>query len=79
MRSHVKKWGNSLAVRLPHELALSLGLQDGSAVEIETDGAAISIALAPPAYRLEALLAAMPKEPAEGETDWGAAEGDEIW
>ena len=35
----VGKWGKNLAIRVPHEIARSLGLSDGESVEIEaTDG-----------------------------------------
>ena len=32
----IGKWGNNLAVRVPHEVARASGLSDGERVEIET-------------------------------------------
>lgn len=34
-KSHVQKWGNSLGVRIPIQLAKKLNLHPGSSVEIE--------------------------------------------
>ena len=37
----VAKWGNSLAVRLPADLASSMSLKEGDEVELKADGPAI--------------------------------------
>lgn len=34
MRTTIKKWGNSLAICIPHELADEIGLEVGSEVEL---------------------------------------------
>jgi antitoxin MazE len=51
------KWGKSLAVRLPHEIASELGLHEGERVEIETASGQIVIRRAAPHYNLEELFA----------------------
>lgn len=76
----VKTWGNSLAVRLPRKLAGSLGLADGSALEISVaDG---SLRLTPTRRKptLDELLANEPG-PRTGarEIDWGGKRGSEEW
>lgn len=39
MKSQVKRWGNSLAVRIPAAIADELGLRDNAPVQLEvTDG-----------------------------------------
>lgn len=35
MQSHIQKWGNSLGVRIPIQLAKKLNLHSGSSVDIE--------------------------------------------
>ena len=35
MKTEVKKWGNSLAFRLPKGITEQLGLRDGSSIELE--------------------------------------------
>ena len=34
MRASMGRWGNSLAVRVPKEVAVSLGLREGAAVDL---------------------------------------------
>jgi len=34
MKTHVQKWGNSLALRIPKAFAVEVGLQNGSLVEM---------------------------------------------
>lgn len=34
MKLELKKWGNSLGLRIPHKLAQSLGLDENSVVEV---------------------------------------------
>ncbi len=76
----VKKWGNSLAIRIPLRIARDLGLQDDTHVEITTDGSTATIkreADAPIA--LEDLVKRITPENMHGETDWGAPVGKEVW
>ncbi len=35
MKSHIRKWGNSLGVRIPAPYAKNLGLVNGSSVELK--------------------------------------------
>lgn len=41
MNLHISKWGNSLAVRIPAELARRIGLKDGHTIQanLTADGA----------------------------------------
>lgn len=39
----VKKWGNSLAVRIPSDLAKNINIEDGSEVTISSDGQVLTI------------------------------------
>ena len=76
----VKKWGNSLAIRIPSRVARDLGLQDDSHVEITTDGSAATIkreADAP--ISLDDLVKRITPENVHGETDWGTPVGKEVW
>jgi antitoxin MazE len=43
METIIKKWGNSLGVRIPNLIAKELSLTDGSIVEIENSGNEIII------------------------------------
>ena len=43
MTMTVKKWGNSLGVRIPKSIAEQVNLRDGTAVEFETSGGVLTI------------------------------------
>ena len=82
----VSKWGNSLAVRLPKQLAEQLALTEGQTVEMEAKGSVIELRATRPRakpvrYRLSDLIdeakrlgpAAHPEI-----IDWGRDVGSEI-
>ncbi len=54
MQSHIQKWGNSLGIRLPIQLAKKLHLHSGSPVTIEIEDGRIVIQT--PQYNLETML-----------------------
>ncbi len=62
MHARVSKWGNSLAVRLPKLAADSLGLGEGSNVELSLEGDRLVISCGKPVYRLDDLLAGITPE-----------------
>ncbi len=79
-----RKWGNSLAVRIPKALAAAIDARDGKRVELTVRGD--SLLLRPvrgpkrkPRYALDELLAGMTRENVPQEVDWGAPRGGEIW
>ena len=79
MQAIVKKWGNSLALRLPQSLAANLHLEDGSTVSLSVENHALVVRPARKRYRLDDLLAQTPLEARRGETDWGDATSGEEW
>lgn len=79
MKTKVAKWGNSLALRIPRELASSHRLEEGSSVEIiEENG---GLRLRPVAKRpsLEELLQGITKENLQEEFNVGTSRGKEVW
>lgn len=62
MTTKVKKWGNSLAIRIPDEFAASLDLKDGSAVAFRLSKNAIVISPSRPVYTLEELVKGITKK-----------------
>jgi antitoxin MazE len=62
MQTQIAKWGNSLAVRLPRQVAEAAGLGEGSKVELEVVGGVVRLVPTRPRYRLEDLLAGMTPE-----------------
>ena len=79
----IGRWGKSLGVRLPAEVARSLGLDVGSAVEIVAGEGEIVVRPVTPAKTLGCLFRG--KSPEEwralyrdSEVDWGPDVGREI-
>lgn len=80
METRVKKWGNSLALRIPKPLAAEVGLEDDSPVELSlVDGKLVIAPVGEPEFRLEHLLAQVTKDNLHGEVDTGPAVGGEVW
>jgi antitoxin MazE len=77
MQSHISRWGNSLGVRIPKDMARRIGLNAGDRVDIEADSDRIVIAPAAPRYRLEDLLVGMSPKAMRAAFDWGADAGRE--
>ena len=80
MRTHVQKWGNSLALRIPRSFAAEVGLQKETPVEVSlADGKLVISPVTKPKLTLEQLLAKVTKENLHHEVDTGAAVGNEAW
>jgi len=77
----VGRWGKSLAIRLPGEIAQAAGLRDGERVEIEAHDSEIVIRRTVPRLSVEEMFRG--KSPAEwreayaGAYDWGSDVGRE--
>ena len=79
MKTHVQRWGNSLALRIPKLLADEAGLTDNSAVELSLRDHVIVIAPLVAPVNLDALLAQVTEDNLHREVDTGAAMGNEAW
>ncbi len=80
METHLRKWGNSLAIRIPKLLAAQLGLVNHSLIEFSLRGQELVIT---PARRtnlkLSDLLAGVTEENLHEAIDTGPAVGREAW
>src|SRR4051794_4559516 len=56
MQVRVTRWGNSLGLRIPKDVALRTGLREGARVDIAAEGDRIVISPARPRYVLGDLL-----------------------
>ncbi len=85
MRTEIKKWGNSAALRLPAATLAKAGLEVNSPVEIEAaEGKLVVSAVDVPQYSLEELLAQCPPKKmvlTDEDKRWLESEpvGKEIW
>lgn len=78
MKTNIQKWGNSLGVRIPAQLAQQLHLHSGSVVEILIENDHISIH--PQKYTLASMLSQITNENRPG-LDWveEPSKGVEEW
>ena len=80
MRTKVRRWGNSLAVRIPKAFAEDMGLQEDTPVEIGlVEG---DLVVSPPparAFTLAGLLAEVTEDNRHHEVETGPAVGGEVW
>ena len=80
METKIKKWGNSLAVRLPQSIAQRLALKAGSIVEMSEKKKTIVIQSAPKVHKsLKELVAMIRPENLHKNVDWGKPRGKEVW
>ncbi len=76
-RSHVAKWGSSLAVRIPKPIAEQWGVREGSRIEMDSRGD--QLVMRKRAYDLEEMVARMTPDTLHAEVDTGAPQGNEEW
>lgn len=82
LETKIKKWGNSLAVRLPVEVISALDLADGSGVRINIDENSKKVTLTKelnPIKSLADLVSKINPHNMHAESDWGRPEGKEVW
>lgn len=80
METKILKWGNSLGVRLPSDIAKRQSLQAGSVVVVEETDGAITIKVAKQKQETLAELVAQMREQNQPDLiDWGEPRGAEIW
>jgi antitoxin MazE len=80
METVIKKWGNSLALRIPKPLADEVGLAEDSAVDLLLEeGKLVIVPAMGSRYTLESLLADVTVENLHDEVDTGVAVGGEAW
>jgi len=78
MQPRIQKWGDSLAVRIPKQLAKELHLEEHMPVEIKLlDGQLVIHPIHK--YRLDDLLAGITPDNLHDEFDMGSPLGKESW
>ena len=78
MEAVVKKWGNSLGVRIPNHIARGLLLKDGSSVDINNKGEEIIIKPIKK-NKLSEMLSLINEQNLHEEVDTGDPVGNEVW
>lgn len=81
MQTQIKKWGNSLAIRIPKSFAVDASLKEGTVVNISLDDNRIVIEPVVDAveYNLEELLSEVNEDNLHKEYFVDKPKGKEIW
>ena len=79
MRGTVRRWGNSLAIRIPSSVRAEIQLDEGSAVDLTVQDGRLLVTPVAGAYRLEDLVAQIDDGNRHAETAWGEPAGNEAW
>ncbi len=80
MKARIRKWGNSLALRIPKSFAAEVGLCENLVVDLSVGAGALVVQphKEEPCL-LEDLLRGVTPENLHGEWDTGPAVGKEVW
>jgi len=80
MVTKVRKWGNSLGLRIPRSFAAEMGVEDGSEVDLAVEGGEIRVRpLRRRRYSLDELLRRLDRRKLHGEVSSGRRVGREEW
>ena len=80
MRVHVKKWGNSLALRIPKPFAEDAAVKEGSIVDVSvSQGKLVVTPVRKKTTTLQQLLTKVHRSNLHREVDWGPPVGREAW
>lgn len=81
MRTRIRTWGNSLAVRIPIAFAKEAGMRSGTTVRMNLlkGGKLELVPLARAEYRLDDLLRRVDDRNLHGEESTGRKRGREAW
>ena len=76
MQVHLTRWGNSLGLRIPKDLAGRFRLTEGARVNLEASGDHIVMSM-PARYELSEMLAGLTPASMSDAFDWGDDQGRE--
>jgi antitoxin MazE len=79
MKSVVKKWGNSLAVRIPKNISKEILVTEGSNINIKVENGNIILSPSQKEYSLKDLLKNITEKNIHSEISTGNHVGGEIW
>ncbi len=79
MRTSVARWGNSLALRIPRDVAIQSRLVEGVEVELAVKSDGFVVRRSGPSYVLADLLAGVRSGNRHAEVATGPARGGEGW
>jgi antitoxin MazE len=80
MLTRVRRWGNSLGLRIPRSFAAETGVRDGSTVDLTVENGDLRVRPVPRRrYALAELLKGVGRRNVHGEVPSGGPSGREAW
>jgi antitoxin MazE len=80
MKTAIRKWGKSLAIRLPRAFAAETHLRNGTEIDLKLQsGRLVITSRETKVHDLRTLLAQVRKSNRHAEMDWGGPVGGETW
>ena len=81
MTTTIRKWGNSLGLRIPREIAEDVGLSEGKEVMLEKRDGELTVRPLKKKRKItiDELVRRITPENLHKEIDWGKPQGKEIW
>ena len=80
MITKIRKWGNSLGVRIPKSLATDVRVEDGCSVDLSIEnGRLVIVPIIKDGHTLDELLDQITPQNLHGELDTGKPVGGEVW
>lgn len=77
MKTVIRTWGNSLAVRIPKAFAAHMGIDSGKEVELSLERSGLHITF--PGQDLDTVLKQVTPQNVHQEVQTGSATGKEVW
>ena len=79
-KGQLAKWGNSLAVRIPKDIAEAAAMKEGDVVVLDVESAgSIAVRAAKRPASLKELVESITAKNLHQAADWGAPQGNEEW
>jgi antitoxin MazE len=78
MTATIQKWGNSLALRIPLDVAKKIQVKKGDRVTLKVGASGLTVKAAPKKLSLDDLLSQVTSENLHPATEWGADVGREM-
>lgn len=79
MNTHIKKWGNSFAIRIPKDILEKASLKEGEGVSVGLHDGVITLKPTVQKETLENIVSKITQKNRYTETDWGVHIGNEVW
>ena len=80
MQTKIRKWGNSLGLRIPRAFALEARVEEGATVDLSVENGWLLVRpLRARKFALGALLRKVTRRNLHGEIQTGTAVGREVW